>query len=127
LGGSAPIITIPKGGFSSPFGAVATPETARPHVPDGALGGANAARTFVLGNGNHTTQIQLGSGDVSNLGILGGNNNDVSVLQGGNSLRSNLVLLNAQGLDVGVIQPKGSGPVNALIARLPNGSLLIKR
>jgi hypothetical protein len=30
-------------------------------------------------------------------------------------------------MNIGVIQPQGSAPVNVLIARLPNGSLLIKR
>jgi hypothetical protein len=36
-------------------------------------------------------------------------------------------LINTQGLNVGVIQPNGSAPVNVLIARLPNGALLIAR
>jgi hypothetical protein len=38
-----------------------------------------------------------------------------------------VALINTQGLSVGVIQPNGSAPVNVLIARLPNGALLIKR
>jgi hypothetical protein len=48
-------------------------------------------------------------------------------LQSGNNLKSNIVLLGAVGLNVGVLQPKGSAPVNVLVARLPGGGLLIKR
>jgi hypothetical protein len=127
-GAGIPLIRTPIGGSSASSSFVPTPETARPNRYGGSLPiSANIAQTLVIGNGNRTAQIQLGSGDMSNLGILGGSKNDVTVLQSGNSLRSNLVLLNTQGLMVGVIQPNGSAPVNALIARLPNGSLLIKR
>jgi hypothetical protein len=47
-------------------------------------------------------------------------------VQGGKD-RSNIGLINMQGYSVGVFQPPGAAPVNMLIARLPNGSLLIKR
>jgi len=70
---------------------------------------------------------QLGSGNISNVGIIKGYANSVGVLQAGNNLTSNVGLINTQGLSVGVIQPNGSAPVNVLIARLPNGALLIKR
>jgi hypothetical protein len=127
-GGRITLIRVPSGGTSASSGFVPTPETARPSRFAGSLPTSpNFAQTLVIGNGNATAQIQLGSGDISNLGILGGSKNNVTVLQGGNNLRSNLVLLNPQGLTVGVIQPNGSAPVNALIARLPNGGLLIKR
>ena len=67
-----------------------------------------------------------GGGNVSNVGIWGGKNNDVGVWQGGRDL-SNINLINTQGMAVAVIQPPGSAPLNMLIARLPNGALLIKR
>ena len=70
-------------------------------------------------------QLQSGQNNLSNVGVIG-NGNNVSVLQGGHDL-SNLYLVNTGGLSVGVIQPNNSAPVNMLIARLPNGSLLIKR
>jgi hypothetical protein len=87
----------------------------------------NIAQTLEIGRYNAVTQIQLGSNNISNVGILKGLDNSVGVLQVGHSLRSNLVLLGTKGLSVGVIQPNGSAPVNMLIARLPNGALLIKR
>jgi hypothetical protein len=51
----------------------------------------------------------------------------VAVVQSGQNLRSNLMMLNTKGLSVGVLEPNGSVPLNMLIARLPNGGLLIKR
>ncbi|PTM41479.1 hypothetical protein [Bosea sp. 124] len=92
-----------------------------------AAAGRNFAQTVQIGNYNQVAQIQNGANNQSAVGIIAGNANNVGVLQGGNNLRSNLVLLNTQGLSVGVIQPNGSAPVNMLIARLPNGGLLIKR
>ncbi len=71
-------------------------------------------------------QSQVGGNNVSNVGVWGGKNNDIGVWQGGGD-RSNLNLINTQGLAVAVIQPPGSAPLNMLIARLPNGGLLIKR
>lgn len=98
-----------------------TPELAVP------ASGGNFASTLEIGNYNKVFQAQLGSNNTSNVGIIKGFNNNVGVLQLGNSLRSNLALVNTSGLSVGVIQPSGSAPVNMLIARLPNGGLLIKR
>jgi hypothetical protein len=86
----------------------------------------NFAQTIQVGNFNSVAQFQSGQNNVSNVGILGGQNNNVGVWQGGRDL-SNLNLVNTQGLSIGVIQPAGSAPINMLIARLPNGSLLIKR
>jgi hypothetical protein len=86
----------------------------------------NFAQTIQIGNFNQVGQFQSGQGNFSNVGVLGGANNNVGVLQGGRDL-SNLYLVNTQGLSIGVIQPPGSAPINMLIARLPNGSLLIKR
>lgn len=100
---------------------IPTPEAAGPAM------GRNFASTLEAGYFNRVTQVQLGSGNVSNVGILKGLYNNVGVLQVGHGLRSNLLLVNTIGLSVGVIQPRGSAPVNMLIARLPNGALLIKR
>lgn len=104
-----------------PGTAAATPETAA------AMSGANMAATLEIGNYNRVFQAQRGYGNASNVGIIKGTDNNVGVLQAGNFLKSNLVLLNTTGLSVGVIQPNGSAPINMLIARLPNGALLIKR
>ncbi|QIJ73154.1 hypothetical protein GU700_00110 [Methylobacterium sp. NI91] len=91
-----------------------------------ARGSGHMAQTFQIGNHNHVAHLQVGTGNQSTAGIIG-NLNQVGVLQAGNNLRSNVVLLGTQGLNVGVIQPPGSPPVSMLIARLPNGGLLIKR
>jgi hypothetical protein len=99
---------------------VPTPETATPAQTNG-----NFAQTLQVGNFNKVAQIQSGQNNISNVGVIG-NGNNVGVLQGGHDL-SNLYLVNTQGLSIGVIQPNNSAPVNMLIARLPNGSLLIKR
>jgi hypothetical protein len=106
-----------------------------PHVPSPRLApetmlaasGGNFASTLQIGSYNNVFQAQAGSGNISNVGIIKGNYNNIGVLQAGHSLRSNLLLVNTTGLSVGVIQPNGSAPVNMLIARLPNGGLLIKR
>lgn len=86
----------------------------------------NSAQTIQIGNANQVFQSQSGGNNVSNVGIWGGKDNDVGVWQGGRDL-SNLNLINTQGLSIAVLQPPGSTPFNVLIARLPNGSLLIKR
>jgi hypothetical protein len=118
--------SMPTGGmptFAAPrTGSLrAAPEIATP------AGGGNYAGTLEIGSYNKVFQGQFGSGNVSNVGILKGYANSVGVLQAGNNLKSNVALINTQGLSVGVIQPNGSAPVNVLIARLPNGALLIKR
>jgi len=99
-----------------------SPETA---VPAGH--GNNLAQTLQIGAYNQVMQVQAGAGDSSFVGIVAGAYNNVGVWQAGNNLRSNLVLLNTVGLNVGVLQPRGSAPVNVLVARLPGGGLLIKR
>jgi hypothetical protein len=99
---------------------IPTPETATP------ARNGNFAQTLQIGSFNHVFQSQSGANNASNVGILGGSRNNVGVWQRGNDL-SNLYLINGKGLSVGVIQPPGSAPVNMLIARLPNGGLLIKR
>lgn len=98
---------------------VPTPETS-PTARNG-----NIAQTLQIGSYNRVFQSQSGGNNVSNVGVIGGNNN-VGVFQGGKD-QSNLGLINTQGLSIGVFQPPGAAPVNMLIARLPNGSLLIKR
>jgi len=86
----------------------------------------NIAQTLQIGSYNQVFQSQSGGNNFSNVGVIGGNNNNVGVWQGGKD-QSNLGLINTQGLSIGVFQPPGAAPVNMLIARLPNGSLLIKR
>jgi hypothetical protein len=99
---------------------VPTPETAAP------ARNGNYAQTIQVGNSNAVFQAQVGGNNVSNVGVWGGKNNDVGVFQGGHDL-STINLINTQGLSVAVLQPPGSAPMNVLIARLPNGGLLIKR
>jgi hypothetical protein len=115
-GGGAQAYTAPRNGSLK-----AAPELAA------AASGGNYASTLEIGAYNKVFQAQLGAGNVSNVGIIKGYANSVGVLQAGNNLKSNVGLINTQGLSVGVIQPNGSAPVNVLIARLPNGALLIKR
>lgn len=86
----------------------------------------NVAQTLEVGRDNQVAQFQSGRNNASNVGILGGSANAVGVAQGGNDL-SNLYLINTKGLSVGVLQPNGAAPSNVLIARLPNGALLIKK
>jgi hypothetical protein len=97
-----------------------TPETAAP------ARSGNIAQTLEIGSFNRVFQSQSGGNNFSNVGVIGGTNNNVGVVQGGKD-RSNIGLINMQGYSVGVFQPPGAAPVNMLIARLPNGSLLIKR
>jgi hypothetical protein len=99
---------------------VPTPETA-PTARNG-----NIAQTLQIGSFNRVLQSQSGGNNSSNVGVIGGSNNNVGVFQGGKD-QSNLGLINTQGLSIGVFQPPGAAPVNMLIAKLPNGSLLIKR
>jgi hypothetical protein len=97
-----------------------TPETAAP------ARSANIAQTLEIGSFNRVFQSQSGGNNFSNVGVIGGTNNNVGVVQGGKD-QSNIGLINMQGYSVGVFQPPGAAPVNMLIARLPNGNLLIKR
>jgi len=129
-GARMPVQAVPMGSVMS--GAMQAGRSMMPPTPRVApeamtQGGRNIAQTLQIGNYNNVAQIQNGANNQSAVGIIAGNANNVGVLQNGNGLKSNLVLLNTQGLSVGVIQPNGSAPVNMLIARLPNGSLLIKR
>lgn len=98
---------------------VPTPEMTIPH-------NGNVAQTLEIGKNNQVYQGQFGGSNYSNVGIIGGNSTNVGVLQGGKDF-SNLQLVNMQGYSVWVLQPRNAPPVNELIARLPNGSLLIKR
>ena len=113
---STALYAPPHGGATQP-----TPETTVP------ASGGNWAGTLEIGQFNHVLQAQAGSGNSSNVGILGGMHDSVDVLQHGQGLVSNLLLVGVQGFSVDVLQPPGSAPVNMLIARLPNGALLIKR
>lgn len=97
-------------------------------TPEAASGARNNnfAQTLQIGTYNRVLQAQAGGNNYSNVGVIGGNDNNVAVLQGGRDF-SNLQMVNTQGLSVAVLQPAGSAPINMLIARLPNGGLLIKR
>ena len=99
---------------------VPTPETAA------TARNGNIAQTLEIGSFNRVFQSQSGGNNFSNVGVIGGTNNNVGVFQGGKD-QSNVGLINMQGYSVGVFQPPGAAPVNMLIAKLPNGSLLIKR
>jgi hypothetical protein len=99
---------------------VPTPETSS------SARNGNIAQITQIGNFNRVFLSQTGGNNLANVGVLGGNGNNVGVWQGGKD-QSNLALINTQGLSIGVLQPPGAAPLNMLIARLPNGSLLIKR
>ncbi|WP_159006344.1 hypothetical protein [Bradyrhizobium sp. S69] len=99
---------------------VPTPETAQ------TARNGNIAQTLEIGSYNRVLQSQSGGNNFSNVGVVGGTNNNVGVFQGGKD-QSNIGLINMQGYSVGVFQPPGAAPLNMLIAKLPNGSLLIKR
>lgn len=128
-GGNA--VPVRANGFAT-SGPITFPISQQVHAPmptpemAAMRGSGQVAQTLQIGSQNHVAHLQVGSGNQSTAGIIG-NLNQVGVLQAGNNLRSNVVLLGTQGLSVGVIQPQGSAPVNMLIARLPNGGLLIKR
>lgn len=116
---SQPMQTVPVSQYTpSQMAFVPTPETATAR-------NGNIAQTLQIGSYNHVLQSQSGGNNYSNVGVIG-NNNNVGVWQGGKDT-SNLALINTQGYSIGVLQPPGAAPVNMLIARLPNGSLLIKR
>jgi hypothetical protein len=117
---SQPMQTVPVSQYTPNQTAfVPTPELAVPH-------NGNVAQTLQIGNNNGVFQSQFGGNNFSNVGIIGGNSNNVGVVQGGKDF-ANLNLINTQGLSVWVLQPPGAAPINALVARLPNGGLLIKR
>ena len=96
-----------------------TPQFAAPHP------NANLAATIEIGNGNHVLQMQDGTGDQSNVDIIGGSNNNVGVVQAGNNLQSNLLLIGTQGISIGVIQPNHSAPVNMAVIHVPSGTVII--
>jgi hypothetical protein len=119
-GAAQPVQVVPTSNYAPRQTAwVPTPETA-------SVRSTNLAKTLEIGNSNSVLQAQAGGKNYSNVGVLGGNQNNVAVLQGGNDF-SNLQLVNTQGLAVLVAQPPGSAPINMLVAKLPNGSILIKR
>ena len=110
---------------ATPIGGnfVPTPELAVPGRSQ--LG--NIARSVTIGSFNNVVQLQGGTNDLSSAAIIGGTHDSVGVLQGGNNDLSNVVMLGMQGTNVAVLQPPGAQPVNMLIARLPNGAILIRR
>jgi hypothetical protein len=123
----APLQVVPTSSYGSrqtsfvptQTSVVPTPETAQAH-------GTNLAYTLEIGSQNRVLQAQAGGKNYSNVGVLGGSNDHVSVLQGGQDI-SNIQLIGISGLNLTILQPPGAAPINALIARLPNGSYLIKK
>jgi hypothetical protein len=111
-GQSSAFFAPPRGGVTQP-----TPETTVP------ASGGNFAGTLEMGRNNFVLQAQSGSGNSSNVGILGGVHDNVDVLQHGQGLVSNVALVGVKGLSVDVLQPPGTAPVNMLIGELPNGTL----
>ena len=116
---SSPVTASTPAFFAPPRGGVTqpTPETTVP------ASGGNFAGTLEMGKSNFVLQAQSGSGNSSNVGILGGAHDNVAVLQKGQGLFSNLFLLGVKGLSVDVIQPPGTPPVDLLIGRSANGAL----
>ncbi|MCE4226949.1 hypothetical protein HCU64_24725 [Methylobacterium sp. C25] len=121
---AATLLNVPAPTITRPHAAYTAPQTPEAAAMRGT--GQNLAQTLQVGTNNQALHVQAGINNDSTVGMIGSQNR-AGVLQAGDNLRSNLVLLGTQGLNVGVIQPQGSAPVNMLIARLPNGGLLIKR
>jgi hypothetical protein len=121
---SAPVSSTLPTGFARSEAQVSLTPPPEQIVPHNAIA-TNLAQTLEIGNNNEVAQLQAGRNDASSVALLGGNRNNVSVLQGGND-RSNIVALGTQGMNISVLQPANAAPVNLLIARLPNGSILIK-
>lgn len=97
-------------------------EYALPHTRSG-----NLAQSITIGAYNQILQIQTGFNDASSASIVGGIHDGVAVLQAGSNLRSNIGLIGLENTDIGVLQGNGAPPLNLLMARLPNGRLLIVR
>jgi hypothetical protein len=114
-GPSSPsFVPPPRGGAMQP-----TPETTV------SASGGNFAGTLETGRNNFVLQSQSGSGNFSNVGVLGGVRDNVDVLQHGKGLFSDVVLVGVKGLSVDVLQPPGTAPVEMLIGQSPNGTLEI--
>jgi len=86
--------------------------------------GSNFAKSVTVGTGNSVSQFQTGVNNASIVTTLG-TSDTIGVVQGSNSI-SNLAVAGT-GLNVAVLQPNNSAPVNMFVARLPNGTILIKR
>jgi hypothetical protein len=105
-----------------PSNSLSPTQFAAPHLPN-----ANLAQTIEIGVHNTVVQGQDGTGDMSNVGIIGGNANNVFVGQDGNDLRSNLLLIGTNGMNIGVLEPNGSPAVNLAIIRARSGTIIIPR
>lgn len=108
--------------FGTPGAFAPTPELNVPRSHNG-----NYAQSLTIGSYNNVAQIQAGKNDTSSVAVVGGKQDNVGVLQTGNNVLSNIVLIGMQGTSVGVLQSQNATPVNMLIARLPNGSILIRK
>jgi hypothetical protein len=119
---SQPKQTVPVSQYmpsQTAFVPMSTPEMTVPHNPNG-----NIAQTLQIGKNNSVYQGQAGRNNYSNVTSIG-SNSKVGVLQGGKDF-ANIVLINMQG-PVWVLQPPNAPPLNELIAKLPNGKVVVKR
>jgi hypothetical protein len=119
---SQPTQTGPVNQFTpsqTAFVPMPTPEMTVPHNANG-----NIAQTLEIGKNNSVFQGQAGGNNFSNVTSIG-SNSKVGVLQGGKDF-ANIVLIGIQG-PVWVLQPPNAPPLNELIAKLPNGKIVVRR
>jgi hypothetical protein len=117
---SQPTQTVPVNQYTpsqTAFVPMSTPEMTVPHNANG-----NFAQTLEIGKNNSVFQGQAGGNNISNVTSIG-SNSKVGVLQGGHDF-SNIVLINMQG-PVWVLQPPNAPPLNELMAKLPNGKIVV--
>jgi hypothetical protein len=119
---SQPAQTVPVNQYTpsqTAFVPVSTPEMTVPHNANG-----NLAQTLEIGKNNSVFQAQAGGSNFSNVTSIG-SNSKVGVLQGGKDF-ANIVLINMPG-PIWVLQPPNAPPLNELIARLPDGRIVVKK
>jgi len=115
-GGQQYTTTSPSGRTTVPVPELAAPQSSS--------NGTNFAKSITVGSSNTVSQFQTGVNEASVVSTFG-KNDTVGVVQGSNNLSN--VAVAGTGLNVAVLQPANSAPINMFIARLPNGTILIKR
>ena len=111
-----------------PVSSIAAAASAnRGFIATNAATNLNLAATVEIGSQNNVTQLQNGSGDRSNVGIVAGDSNNVGVFQNGNNLQSSVLLIGTKGMSVGVLQPNGSSPVSMAVIHVPAGTVILPR
>jgi hypothetical protein len=119
---SQPTQTVPVNQYTPSqmaYVPMSTPEMTVPHNANG-----NLAQTLEIGKNNSVFQGQAGGNNFSNVTSIG-NNSKVGVLQGGKDF-ANIVTINMPG-PIWVLQPPNAPPLNELIARLPNGKIVVAK